>query len=138
MSRTILGEGDLNAKDRGHLFTAAVTDTTPVTAIFQTAGADRFCVQFIWTGTVAGTLKVEVSNNHRQSTDGGETAPVRAGDWTDISSTLTLPTVTTPGGGTSTGMIQLGYTDEAYVRVTFTPTSGAGNADAWLNDRAYA
>ena len=75
MSRTILGEGDLNAKDRGHLFTAAVTDTTPVTAIFQTAGADRFCVQFIWTGTVAGTLKVEVSNNHRQSTDGGETAP---------------------------------------------------------------
>jgi hypothetical protein len=139
MSRTIIGTGDDQpTKTRGYN-TRAVSDTSASHVIYQTSHTDRMCVQAVWTGTVAGTITVEVSNSYIPSNDGGiDSTPIRTGVWTDISSTLTIPSVTSPGGGTSSGMIQLGFRDEAFVRITFTPSAGAGNFDTYLNDKAYA
>jgi len=107
----------------------AISGTTPiVSAIIPMAAHDSVGLQLITTGTVAGAWKVEVSSNYVGTTNGSQYGAITAsGDWTTIPNSEFSPAITDPAGSATSQYVQADLTCRN-ARITFTPASGAGNA----------
>lgn len=86
--------------------------------------SDNIGIQVIWTGTPTGTFGMEVSNTATVGADG----TVSGGTW----STYTLTSPPAPSGSSSSGIIPINQLPYAFMRLTYTAVSGAGNLTAVL------
>jgi len=99
------------------IVSGAISGTTPKVSSWQkVAGADTVALVGSTTSTVEGTWKVELSMDGITGVD---------------QSTLPEPYVLAPAttGGAGSGTFVMPMRGHKYVRITFTPTSGAGNAN---------
>lgn len=121
----------------------AISGTTPIVMVLQGPLNVNTSMGLFSTGTVAGAWKIEVSNDFTTSMPGMD-VNYNAGNWTDITAAWRTPNATTGtaiaavvSGGTSTYVEYLGNTGCGFggksLRVTFTPTSGAGNIGIAVN-----
>jgi hypothetical protein len=117
--------------------TQAISGTTPIisrtTDLNGTKGVSYLLVT---TSTVAGSWKVEVSNDYSGAGGGNFMQPPTAGDWVDITSAFS-PSIAAVTSGGSSQFVQMGPLSCRTIRVTFTPTSGAGNVRASIAGGSY-
>lgn len=108
----------------------AISGTTPIVAdVKDLTNVDGCCFQLQSTGTVAGTWKVEVSNDYSSVLRPALDQLPNTGLWTDVTSQFS-PAITNPAGSATNQFCQMYPFVGRSVRVTFTPSSGAGNVYA--------
>ncbi len=116
-----------DGEDRFFLPFTTISGTTAIPGrVIDLRRYDSSGMQFISTGTVAGTWLVEVSNDYVPTMNGnayGEIA--NAGHWSTIPNAQFSPAIATVVSGGSSQPVQANLTFRA-MRITFTPTSGAG------------
>jgi hypothetical protein len=127
-----LSDGFLPAGPAGQ----AISGVTPIVIVLQGPLNSNTSFDLFWTGTVAGAWKIEASNSYLA---GGNGTNPRAGFWTDVTTAWRTPNATTgtaiPAAAGSAGSTYVEYLGGSAgagfggksLRVTFTPTSGAGN-----------
>jgi hypothetical protein len=76
-----------------------------------------------WTGSPTGTFSVEVSNTYTLNADG---SPGKPGNWT----ALTLSAAVTASGSPGNAFIDIDAISAAFIRLTYTPSSGTGTLNA--------
>jgi len=110
------------------------TSTPVVSSIIPCFGMPYVSLQLIATLNLAGTWKIEESNDY-SATPGG---PVSAGRWADVTSAKDFlvaspPTITAaPGGGVAQNLfVRLNPASRRALRVTFTQTGGSGVPEVW-------
>jgi hypothetical protein len=113
----------------------AISGTTPIHGIFPGAlDFSAFGFQMITTGTVAGTWIVEASNNYIVQ---GYDAVSATGTWDDVTSLLNATPTVAAGSPTDQYRQIAAYAGRA-IRVTFTPSSGAGNVQCFMTAKAVS
>ncbi len=95
----------------------------------HTLYSDNIGIQYTWTGTPTGVFGVDVCNDATLNTDG----TVSGGTWTPL--VFTSPEVPEAAGASGNGFIDLNQTGAAFVRATYTRTSGTGNLTAILSGK---
>jgi hypothetical protein len=86
-------------------------------------------VQYEWTGTPVGVIGVSVSNQTLPGTNPPQPVP---GSFT----ALTLTGIVEPSGSAGTFFLDLN-TSAQWILVTYTPTSGAGTLNAYVDAKAF-
>ncbi len=125
MQKNVYGEGSEGIV----IPTQAISGTTPIVSTVTWINMlDNVGYQLVTTGTVAGAWKVEVSNNYAVTWYNNQAAG--AGDWFDYTSRMTTIAAVLSGGSNQIAE-HIGCTCRA-MRLTFTPTSGAGNVSAYF------
>lgn len=107
---------------------AAVTaaGVTPISFIVLMTDYDNIGFQLITTGTLAGAWTFQADNKY--SNDAQYNWPANPGTWPSVTALFTtVPAVLSGGSDNYAQTIGLGA---KAVRATFTPTSGAGTAQA--------
>lgn len=117
----------------------AISGTTPIVGkVVDMQDFDSVGLQLISTGTVAGSWKIEISNNYvpqQNSNSYGQvsaTADTAEGTFTDVTALFLIAAAGTAiaaaaGSATSQYAQPRDFIRCRCLRVTFTPTSGAGN-----------
>lgn len=122
----------------GLAINAAVSGTTPmVSTPISTALLDHFSVQLLALntatgavgGTVAGQWLIEASNNYSRNGDQGQ--PTNAGNWVTVLDVAGAAVPATVSGGQNVMFLSAPF-KARHIRITFTPTSGAGTMQAWF------
>ena len=90
---------------------------------------DNIGLQLNWTGAPVGTFGAQVSNDHAQDAQGNVTV---AGNWIS----LPLNPMIAASGSPDSAYIDLNQLGAAYVRVTYTATSGTGTVDCFVTEKA--
>lgn len=90
---------------------------------------DNVGIQVVWTGTPTGTFGVSVSNTATLNPNGA----VSGGIWTPL--VLSTPNNPVTSGSSGNGYIDLNQLTAAFVQLTYTATSGAGNCTATLTSK---
>ena len=130
-----------NANREGRIIPlTAISGTTPiVSGGYFLEDYNGISFQLGSDGTVAGAWKIEVSNDYSV---GFNDDRVTAGTWTDVTAAFVdaagnpaIAAVTSGGSNQATQAAPFMF--RAY-RVTFTPTSGAGNVYCVVFAKAYA
>jgi hypothetical protein len=85
---------------------------------------DNIGIQLVWTGTLAGTFAVNVSNDYNKDTG--------VGTWTPI----TLSAVPTASGTPSNAFINIQEIAAPYLQVVFNYTSGSGTLVGTISGKA--
>ena len=109
----------------------AIVGTTPIVSdVMSLDNLDGAGLVLNSTGTVAGTWKVEGSNNYTSAKipNLNQGAQVNSIRWADI--TTAFGTISQPAGSASTKFYQAYPLVCRFIRVTFTPSSGTGNVSA--------
>jgi hypothetical protein len=125
-------------RDAGHILKAhAVSDTTPVSVILDMNEVDHFSAQVIWTDTVAAHATVYTSDSYNPNpTDPqNEAVALNAGTWTDRTDAFTAD-FTDPAGSAGNGEIHGTFVEAAFVKITLTPSAGAGNVDIYASGKS--
>jgi hypothetical protein len=125
-------------RDPGHVIKAkTVSDTTPITLIFEMAKADNFSLQLVWTGTIAATVAVYCSNsyNPNMTNPQDETIALWPGNWINTGARY-LADFTAPAGSAGTSEIHGSAVECAWLKLVFTPTGGAGVVDGYLSGKS--
>lgn len=102
----------------GTSLTASV-DSTLVHVLYS----DNVGIQLVWTGTPTGQFGISGSNDATLSTTGG----ITGGTWTAITGTYPAP-----AGSASNGLIGITNYPYAFIKVTYTASSGTGTVTARL------
>lgn len=130
-----------NANREGRIIPlTAISGTTAVpSGAYFLEDYNGISFQLITDGTVAGAWKIEVSNDY--SVGFGDDRAF-TGNWTDVTAAFVdaagNPAIATVvSGGSSQATQAAPFMYRAY-RVTFTPTSGAGNVYCAAFAKAYA
>lgn len=87
---------------------------------------DNIGIQFVWTGTPTGTFGVSVSNTATMS----PTGVITGGTYTPL--VLDAPNNPAAAGTSGDGFIDINQIAAAFMKVTYTATSGAGTCQAVL------
>jgi len=87
---------------------------------------DNVGIQFVWTGSPTGTFGVDVSNTATLNQDG----TISGGTWTSL--VLLSPNTPQATGSAGNGYIDLSQLSAAFVRATYTYSSGSGTLTATL------
>jgi hypothetical protein len=122
----------------------AIVGTTAIPLILQGPLFANTSFTLFATGTVAGAWKIEACNDYLIGGEGGNPS---AGSWVDITLAWRTPNATTgtaiaavTSGGNSQYVEYMGNPGIGLgaksLRVTFTPTSGAGNIGIAVNSNA--
>lgn len=90
---------------------------------------DNIGLQFNFTGTPTGTFAVQVSIDHEEDNLGNV---IVAGNWIP----LTFSSSPIASGAAGTIYIDLNQLSAPWIRVVYTPTSGAGSLNAFLCGKA--
>jgi hypothetical protein len=99
-------------------------------------------LQLLTDGTVVGSWKIEVSQDSTPAVAMGAVeygqASGQTGDWTDITA-LWTPTIVavTVTAGTKNQYVEKADFGGRKIRISFTPTSGSGNARALCYGKGY-
>lgn len=110
----------------------AISGTTPIVSdVCSLDNLDGVGLQLVTTGTVAGTWKIEASNNYvsNKIPNLNQNAQASGIQWSDV--TALFGTITQPAGSATSKFYQCHPLVCRFLRVTFTPTSGAGNVSAF-------
>lgn len=110
--------------------TQAISGVTPITsAIITTDVIDLLSLQLVTTGTVAGTWTIQASNDYI-ATPAGEAYGSQPTQATGTFSSYTGFTFAAPAGSPTSQFVEKsGFGPRAF-KLTFTPSSGAGNVTA--------
>lgn len=114
----------------------AISGTTPIVSDARPIdNLDGVGLQLITTGTVAGTWLIEGSNNYvsNKIPNLNQNAQASGIQWSDI--TALFGSVTQPAGSATSQFRQCHPLVCRFVRVTFTPSSGAGNVSAFYSGK---
>jgi hypothetical protein len=110
------------------------TNTPVVSTVIPCFGMPYVSLQLIATLNLAGTWKIEESNDY-SATPGG---PVSSGRWCDVTAAKDFlvaspPTITAaPGSGVAQNLfVRLNPASRRALRVTFTQTGGTGVPEVW-------
>jgi hypothetical protein len=96
--------------------------TTPVTSI---KFLDNILMEFVATGTPAGTYSVEVSSDYQQDLEGNVLV---AGNWTPLTFSP-VPTISSAG----TVVLDMNQLPAPYIRAKWEPTSGTGVLNVFIS-----
>lgn len=108
----------------------AVSMTTDQhSAGIHTLYCDNVGIQFNWTGTPTGVFGADVCSDAVLGADG----TVSGGTWTPI--VFTSPDAPECAGAAGNGYLDLNQTGAAFVRATYTATSGTGTLTAILTGK---
>lgn len=138
MSRRVGIAGGLEA---GHIIQAGVMAGTTVIGpvVTDVRDVDGIGYDITWTGAAVGAIKVEVSNSYVPNLTIGAAAPIRAGNWTDVTSLLT-PAITQPNNNARTIFVGLAHTlsvmEAKFVRISYTNASSTGVLDVWMHGKS--
>lgn len=115
------------------LYTGEVTDTTPVVIVSPPLDLiDSVAFYVVTDGTVAGDITVEVSGNYVSAKLPGLNQVPNAGDWTDVTALFAdtgspyfpeITAIAAPGQK----FLHMAPIVPRRVRITVTPSAGAGN-----------
>jgi hypothetical protein len=120
----------------------AISGTTPiVSGPIDVRDKDAVSLQLISTGTTAGAWLIEASLDFVPGVPGVSTGgsssgaygvPAFAGTWSTVTALFAQPSAIAAvvSGGGSQYRQALDHLDARHIRITFTPTSGAGNVQA--------
>lgn len=98
----------------------ATSITGPATNINQLPGISY---DLVWTGTPVGTFQVQVSNTYQQDSQGNQLA---VGHWETLPTSSFTGTYPVPAGSSGSGFLDVVGTEAAWVRLTYTASSGTG------------
>jgi hypothetical protein len=118
----------------------AIVGTTPIVGIETQVGNNRIVSYVLITdSTVDGAWKIEVSNDFARDKDVSMGNNVNLGNWVDITSAFVPAIVAVAHGTVATQKqyAQLNPIGSRVVRVTFTPSAGAGNVSAAISGGSY-
>ena len=102
----------------------AISGTPPNVTPGTPLGAGAVSHQLATTGTVAGSWKIEVSNKPGVENDNSDASP------SDVTAGFQTPAgvaIAAAAGSPTSQFVQSSFVKAGAMRVTFTPTSGAGN-----------
>ncbi len=120
--------GDIPA-DAVQANAVAVSGTTPIGPLYTPCiNYDEVSYQLVTTGTVAGTWLIEASNDYVPAL-GQPGQLANAGHWIDVTARFKDPggfAPTNPTGSPTSEMVDATVRYN-WLRITFTPASGAGN-----------
>lgn len=102
---------------------ASVTQTSVAFPINQVIG---YSAQFVWTGTVAGTIKIQVSDDPGTTASSPSQLPTH---WTDYSGS----TISVSGAGNGTFNVNDAFYN--WIRFVYTAASGTGTMSGNLNTK---
>lgn len=102
----------------------------PITAIQMT---DNIAYQFIFTGAPVGTFNIQVSLDYEPGRS-PNSEPANAGHWDNLTITPAMVAAGTDGS-IFADLNQLG---SAYIRATYTATSGTGSLDIWVTGKSVS
>lgn len=96
--------------------------------VVEIKNQDNIGIQLHWTGTPTGSFDFQISNNHKQDSNGNVTV---AGDW------ITLPVMPaiTAAGSADDAYVDLNQISAMYMRVVYTRTSGTGSLNAYVSGK---
>ena len=101
----------------------SMTGTTTISSSAMFVGdTSLYSIQAVWTGTPAGTMKLQASND---PTPAIGTIPYTVSNWSDI--TYSFLTLTGSAGNYLWSVDNCAY---KFVRITYTNTSGSGSLAA--------
>ena len=108
-----------------NITTRAVSSGTVTSSVTDIFLKDNITLQFIYTGTLAGSFDVQISTNY-------DLANPSLAAWDS------LPLSTTPVAAGAAGNWSVNITDLSAkaLRVVFTWTSGSGNLTSWISAKA--
>lgn len=121
MKKNIRGIGN-----EGQFGPITIVGTTPIPFTIEISNLDNLSFQLNTTGTVAGAWTFQADN--RYSTDAQFNAAVNAGTWPAMPTSLFSTVAAAAGAPTDQYVQSLVPIAARAIRVTFTPTSGAGTA----------
>jgi len=125
--------------------TQAISGTTPVVSFVEMRRLDDVSFQLITSGTVAGTWLIEASNNFVAAMNGNAYGSVSngtaTGTFTDVTAMFTVPAgtaIVNPAGSTTNQFVMPKTRMRCRtLRITFTPSAGAGNVTALVNAKSW-
>lgn len=127
MKRNVKGD---NANTYILIATQAISGTTPIVSNPDPLhNFNGISFVLVTTGTVAGNWKVEAANDYAAQS-GLQNRQANTGTWADVT-TMCSPAIVQPSGSAKTQYTQISPFEGGAIRLTFTPTSGAGNASAY-------
>jgi hypothetical protein len=125
-----------------------ISGTTPIVQILPGPLSPMLSLDLFSTSTVAGTWLIEASNTFLDGTASDDSF-TNTGAWTDITAAFKTPNASTgtaiasPAGSATHQYVEymgnpgMGFCGRK-LRVTFTPTSGAGKIGFGINSSGYA
>jgi hypothetical protein len=109
----------------------AIAGTTPVVVAELMGQFDGVGLVLVTTGTVAGNWKIEAANDYQPTNAQGlQNTSANPGNWGDVTA-VASPAIVQPAGAPKSQAVQIAPFSWGAMRLTFTPTSGAGNVAAY-------